>query len=86
MESRPRSWTLNDDVLEEIFASPQLNLEDLLEISLVSHRFRILVMPLIFGNYTWSPWSLNFRPSFPTQTLWAHIWSALIHLRTPFRS
>ncbi|KAJ7831424.1 hypothetical protein B0H14DRAFT_2804893, partial [Mycena olivaceomarginata] len=82
IESRPRSWKLNNDVLTEILASPQLNLKDLLEISLVSHRFRVLVTPLIFGKHTWSPWS-GSRPSFPTQALWAHI--RILNLRGPGR-
>jgi hypothetical protein len=81
VESRPRSWKLNNDVLTEILASPQLNLKDLLEISLVSHCFRVLVTPLIFGKHTWSPWS-GSRPSFPTQALWAHIRCVLNRTRT----
>jgi hypothetical protein len=66
-----RLQELNDDVLREIFAAQELGLEDRLQVSLVSHRFRTLVRPLIFSQCTWSPWlgACSFLP----QTLWAHI-------------
>ncbi|KAJ7468262.1 hypothetical protein B0H11DRAFT_2046069 [Mycena galericulata] len=63
---------LNDDVLVEIFRRPELCFEDVLQISLASHHLRALVMPLIFGKHTWSPWRVHWR-SFPAQTLWPHI-------------
>ncbi|KAJ7208936.1 hypothetical protein GGX14DRAFT_633002, partial [Mycena pura] len=63
---------LNDDVLREVFATQELTLEDRLQVSLVSHRFRTLVRPLIFSQCTWYPWIGDCSFNLP-QTLWAYI-------------
>ncbi|KAJ7714416.1 hypothetical protein DFH07DRAFT_863415 [Mycena maculata] len=63
---------LNDDILTEIFLRPEIDFEDILRISLASRRFRILVMPTIFGKQTWTPWRVKCHP-FPPQSLWPHI-------------
>ncbi|KAJ7499978.1 hypothetical protein FB451DRAFT_1549446 [Mycena latifolia] len=63
---------LNDDVLSDIFSTPDIRLADAKAISLASRRLRTLIMPRIFGRHTWSPWRYS-RRSFPPQSLWAHI-------------
>ncbi|KAJ6625150.1 hypothetical protein B0H10DRAFT_657407 [Mycena sp. CBHHK59/15] len=64
---------LDDDSLLEIFrlVSP----EDRLQLSMVCHRFRTLLMPALFGKQVWAPWSTwrgRHRP-FPPAYLRAHI-------------
>ncbi|KAJ7744795.1 hypothetical protein DFH07DRAFT_834304 [Mycena maculata] len=64
---------LNDDILAEIFARPEIQFEDLLRLSTASRRFRVLLMPRLFGKHTWAPWHPNYRPGFPPNWLWQHI-------------
>ncbi|KAJ7177463.1 hypothetical protein C8R43DRAFT_507708 [Mycena crocata] len=62
---------LNDDLI--IYLSEMLSAETRLELSMVSSRFRRLLMPAIFRNYVWEPCAAyNGRP-LPLASLRPHI-------------
>ncbi|KAK6966514.1 hypothetical protein R3P38DRAFT_3381112 [Favolaschia claudopus] len=64
---------LYDDLLLEVFLSSELTLYDRRKISLVCHRFRALLMPILFRRTTWSPWSINDWHPFPPPPLRPYI-------------
>ncbi|KAJ7200730.1 hypothetical protein B0H12DRAFT_1331021 [Mycena haematopus] len=67
-----KQW-FNDDILAEICARPEIQFQNLIQISMVSRRFRVLLMPKLFSKHTWSPWGPHHRLAFPPCQLWPYI-------------
>ncbi|KAJ7174147.1 hypothetical protein C8R43DRAFT_636550 [Mycena crocata] len=64
-------FELNDDII--LYLSKMLPPETRLELSMVSHRFRRLLIPAIFKTYVWSPWAKYKSRPLPPASLRPHI-------------
>ncbi|KAJ7200723.1 hypothetical protein B0H12DRAFT_1331015 [Mycena haematopus] len=67
-----KQW-FNDDILAEVCARPEIQFRDLIRLSMVSRRFRVLLTPRLFSKHTWAPWGPHRRLAFPPRQLWPYI-------------